>query len=388
MKKSIFLFFAALLCAIGMNAATKPELLYLSKDTWDTGGAWFAAYFYGDEGSAWAKMTYTSVTDKFVCKTPQDKNYTHVIFVRMDKDKKELSFDSKWNQTGNLELKSDKNCYTVTGWNENDGKWSNIPLTLTAVGTPAAVFTKEWDPNQPVNDLSLIGGIYQISKKNITLAKNTEVIYKVAKDHAWSSGSWGGSYTQDGNAGFKVSETYNYNITFTFDVCDCKLSHTCEKVEHYLTGNANLVGGEGWKANEVKMTYNTSTNNGTYTHTFSNLAAHTIYEMKVTDGTWDNNWDYDDLKEVPQNVSTFSDSKNIAFYLSEAGNVTVTFDAKTGKIELTGNFAKIVPTINLLGLDDKWETTAENKMYSKFEDVVSCTAKLAPGTNQFKICSL
>ena len=56
MKKSIFLFFAAILCAIGMNAAgTTPNRLYMKRD-WQTDNAWFAAYFFGN-GEKWVKMT-------------------------------------------------------------------------------------------------------------------------------------------------------------------------------------------------------------------------------------------------------------------------------------------------------------------------------------------
>ena len=44
MKKSIFLFFAAILCAIGMNAAV-PSKLYLDASGWGYSDARYAAYF-------------------------------------------------------------------------------------------------------------------------------------------------------------------------------------------------------------------------------------------------------------------------------------------------------------------------------------------------------
>ena len=386
MKKSIFLFFAAILCAMSTKAATKPELLYLSKDTWDTGGAWFAAYFYGgDNGSAWVKMTYTEVTDKFVCKTPQDKSFTNVIFVRMDKDKTALSFDSKWNQTADLELQSNNNCYTVTDWDNKNNKWSNIEPTLTVAGTPTSIFKQEWKPAETSNDMQLLESVYQLKKTNIPLAKDIEVLYKVTRDHKWDK-SWGGDY-KDGNAGYKITDTYLYNLTFKFDVSNYKSTCTATKVEHYITGNSNLVGDNAWNEKAQKMTYDATTNKGVYTHTFKNLSADKIYDLKITDGSWNNHWGHSDLKTKPEHISTFSDN-NISFYLSEPGNVTVTFDAINGKIELSGNFAKIVPTINLLGLDGNWDATQENKMTRKstdIVDIVSNTTHLEPGTHTFKI---
>ena len=369
MKKSIFLFFAAILCAVNADA----RKIYLdTKKNWDQASAIFFVHSWGGDSEIQGKMERIGNTSIFQYEIG---NNTDVLFTRQQPSDNTINMTSPWNKTGDINV-GNKNYVRITDWGKGEcGTWT------VAGGDDTQILEKKWDTGETKNDMYIKeDGIFYLEKKNKQLTTHT-LGYKVVYNHAWDE-----SYGKNGNnAELKISEKYNYNITFTFNPSTKAVAATATKVEHYLTGNANLVGGEGWKANEVKMTYNTSTNNGTYTHTFSNLAAHTIYEMKVTDGTWDNNWDYDDLKVVPQNVSTFSDSKNIAFYLSEAGNVTVTFDAKTGKIELTGNFAKIVPTINLLGLDDKWETTAENKMKSKYEDVVSCRATLAAGTNQFKI---
>lgn len=370
MKKSIFLFFAAILCAVNADA----RKIYLdTKKNWDQASAIFFVHSWGGDSDIQGKMERIGTTSIFQYEIG---NNTSVLFTRQSSSDKIINFDSPWNKTGDISI-GDKNYVRITEWGKGEcGTWT------VAGGDDTQILEKKWDTGETKNDMYIKeDGIFYLEKKNKQLTAHT-LGYKVVYNHAWSE-SYGKN--NNNNAELKITEKYNYNIKFTFNPSTKAVAATATKVEHYLTGNANLVGGEGWKANEVKMTYNTSANNGTYTHTFSNLAAHTIYEMKVTDGTWDNNWDYDDLKEVPQNVSTFSDSKNIAFYLSEAGNVTVTFDAKTGKIEMTGNFAKIVPTINLLGLNDNWETTAENKMNSKSEDVVSCKATLAAGTNQFKI---
>ena len=352
MKKSIFLFFAAILCCVNADA----RKIYLdTKKNWDQASAIFFVHSWGGDSDIQGKMERIGTTSIFQYEIG---NNTNVLFTRQSSSDKNINFNKPWNKTGDISI-GDKNYVRITDWEKGEcGTWT------VAGGDDTQILEKKWDTGETKNDMYIKeDGIFYLEKKNKQLTTHT-LGYKVVYNHAWDE-----SYGKNGNnAELKISEKYNYNITFTFNPSTKAVAATATKVEHYLTGNANLVGGEGWKANEVKMTYNTSTNNGTYTHTFSNLAAHTIYEMKVTDGTWDNNWGYDDLKEVPQNVSTFSDSKNIAFYLSEAGNVTVTFDAKTGNIELTGNFAKIVPTINLLGLGDNWEATPDNKMASKSEE--------------------
>ena len=104
----------------------EPVKLYLNPGPWAVDGAWFAAYFFGDDINAWATMTLVEgKTDVYELVVP-DGGYTHVIFVRMNPASTTPSFDdgSKWNQTGDLVLPADENTYyTVTGWGNFDGSW-------------------------------------------------------------------------------------------------------------------------------------------------------------------------------------------------------------------------------------------------------------------------
>lgn len=100
--------------------------LYLNtggSSLWNQGGAWFAAYFYIESSNKWVKMTQVDDSDVWKCDIPTTGGYVNVIFCRMDKDKPDLSWDSKWNQTGNLTIPNDGNdCFTITEW--GSGYWS------------------------------------------------------------------------------------------------------------------------------------------------------------------------------------------------------------------------------------------------------------------------
>ena len=108
---------------------------------------------------------------------------------------------------------------------------------------------------------------------------------------------------------------------------------------YYITGNADLVGGNGWGANEIELVEN----EGVYTYTFVALAADKEYKMKVTNGTWDKHWGYTALQTVPEGVVKDGDG-NIVFKMAEASDLAVAFDGTN--ITLTGTFAEIeLPTV-------------------------------------------
>ena len=106
--------------------------------------------------------------------------------------------------------------------------------------------------------------------------------------------------------------------------------------KRYITGNKELVGGEGWKANEIEMTYDNGTS--TYSHTFlaSALTAGTEYKLKVTEGNWDGG-KWGTINGTIEGVSNDGDG-NVCFKLSTVGDVTVTFDGAKITVSTTGTF--------------------------------------------------
>ena len=136
--------------------------------------------------------------------------------------------------------------------------------------------------------------------------------------------------TSGGNC--KIKTTIAGVYTFKWNASSKKLSvvYPTEAVEinYYITGSGNLVGGDGWKANEIKMT----NNDGTYTYTFTNLAAGN-YEMKITQGNWDNTLGFSNLATSYVGVTGNNDN-NIIMALADATNLTVTVTGTTVSLSL------------------------------------------------------
>ena len=117
MKKSIFLFFAAILCAMSVSAKT----IYLNtggSSLWNQAGAKFGCWTWGSsdqgdlmshlEGDIWAYETSDANTD--------------VIFTRVQPTSTGI-WDKEWNRI-QTKIPADKNCCTITGWGANDYTWS------------------------------------------------------------------------------------------------------------------------------------------------------------------------------------------------------------------------------------------------------------------------
>ena len=102
---------------------------------------------------------------------------------------------------------------------------------------------------------------------------------------------------------------------------------------YYVTGNAELVGEKAWIADAIAMTEN----EGVYTHTFAGLTTGVTYQLKVTNGTWEQNWGYDAVLDAPAAVTGDADG-NVVFEVAEAGDVVVTFNGTN--ITLAGNFGQ------------------------------------------------
>ncbi|MDD3938376.1 MAG: hypothetical protein PHU55_01295 [Bacilli bacterium] len=132
--------------AVGVYAIDIPAStnLYLQvNDSWRDAGARFAVYFYVGEDVAWVDMVLED-TDPYIYKgvSPDDgKNYTNLIFCRMNPGTTENNWVNKWNQTGDLVFDGSNNLFTLPTsgdyiWNGATTTWSTYTarstVTLTA----------------------------------------------------------------------------------------------------------------------------------------------------------------------------------------------------------------------------------------------------------------
>ena len=151
MRKSIFLFFAAILCAIGMNAATVTSdgtaRLYfnLKAVSWwnagTNGNGNFAYFFNNSTGkNAWSAHAVQYSGDTYYVVIPNG-TWAGVILTR-NNTSTSPSWDNKWNQTGDITLSDTKNYLSKFAENSTTVTWSTQKPTSTAsvTVTPASVF--------------------------------------------------------------------------------------------------------------------------------------------------------------------------------------------------------------------------------------------------------
>ena len=199
MKKSIFLFFAAILCAIGMNAAT-PEKLYLTPNSnWNESNARFAAYFFGN-GEKWVSMTkVTGETNLYEVTTPA--GYPNVIFCRMNPNASANNWNNKWNQTGDLTIPTNgNNHFTVPNgsWDGATTTWSiwpipaektykDITFTITASSAPQIHYWdggdkmvgSAWENLPTMSETAAGSGVYTYTVKDVDEFTGVKYLFKI-----------------------------------------------------------------------------------------------------------------------------------------------------------------------------------------------------------------
>lgn len=96
------------------------ELYLKPNSNWTQSSARFAAYAYGN-GDNWYSMTSAG---SGYYKVTIPATYPNVIFARMNGGTTTNNWSNKWNQSGDLTIPSDKNCFTVP-----DGAWDGSTTT-------------------------------------------------------------------------------------------------------------------------------------------------------------------------------------------------------------------------------------------------------------------
>lgn len=115
---------------------TTDNVVYLKPNSnWKKDGARFAAYFYNSSGNTWAGMTETSDSGVYKCTVPSG-TWTNIIFCRMNGSTTANSWDTKWNQTGDLTLTGNiGKCFTVP-----DGAWDGSTSSWGSYTPPATKY--------------------------------------------------------------------------------------------------------------------------------------------------------------------------------------------------------------------------------------------------------
>ena len=117
---------------------SKTTHVYLKPNgNWKTAGR-LAAYFYNSTGNTWKNMTDPDGDGVYSCERPS--GYTDVVFCRMNNNTYENKWENRWDQTNDLKLLNDDNCFTI-----DEGQWgSNGNDNSGATGS----WSKHWDDCQ------------------------------------------------------------------------------------------------------------------------------------------------------------------------------------------------------------------------------------------------
>ena len=218
--------------ASAANIPGGTKLYLVPSANWNQSNARFAAYFFGD-GEAWVSMTKVAgQSNLYEVTSPAGKNFTNVIFCRMNPSASANNWNNKWNQTSDLTYNGTSNCYTVKEgtWDKGGGTWStygsacshanvgaaatcttaqvcldcgdpvvdalghtynsahlctrcNCQATFTVAGSGAHLGT-EWDTGNVANDMTYADGTYTKVYTNVAAGS---YLLKVVRDHDWGT---------------------------------------------------------------------------------------------------------------------------------------------------------------------------------------------------------
>lgn len=251
----------------------------------------------------------------------------------------------------------------VTGWTGDGHKmtiaddYASASVTITLAANLTA-------------DLKLtIGGTWMGDTKNAITKENNSSVFD----------------TNGQNGSIKTDIAGDYVFTYTYADQTLTVTYPTEEIEVavdcYVTGNTALTG-EDWvlDSENLKMTKVEGTEK--YTYTFTALPANTAFELKVVYAGSQKG--FSSLSEAIDGVTANGD--NICFTLEETGDVTVTYDAETEKIALTGNFS-IPETFDyyIVGSFNGDNPADEAHGMTLDGTVYKATVTLAAGDNTLKV---
>lgn len=257
------------------NAATVSSdgtgILYFNMTAvswWDTSGANGGnfAYFYGSNGNAWSEKAVKYQDDIYYVNIPKG-DWTHVILTRnsVTSDPNFTAADkggNLWNQTGNIELQSDKNYITSFSESSTNATFSTLTPTPDSYSLSADKTTVGTDETVTLTP--------SFDSKLVSLKSNS---YTVKKDGSTASSS---DYSISG-------DTITFNNAGTYTISD--------NITYNANGYSSITGNV--TTNDVTITVNQGTVvtytittetpvNGTVTPSATSLAAGKTFTVEAT----------------------------------------------------------------------------------------------------------
>ncbi len=202
------------------------------------------------------------------------------------------------------------------------------PIEITTYTVVSGIDGEDW-PILETNDMTLVNGVYTLTRENVELTAGT-LEYKIVGNHDWGF-EWPQGY--DNNFTEEIPANGIYDITFTFDPATeeatCTLNPVQEMETFYtVAGTPASIFGEEWNPNYAAN--NMSLVDGLYTWTKTGVEATdtTVVQFKVVaNGNWNTCWP----------LSDENGDNNKWYQFPETGtyDMVITFNEETKEINLT-----------------------------------------------------
>ena len=381
MKKSIFLFFATLLCATSAWAYTISSAKIYYDDSNSQWGSDVVVAFDKSNGGAVFAMTKIANTNLYYWTGSWGDGA--VDYMRFGKTTKTYDWYGWWNDVKNTwDLSTTDNWSGVSnGWgldiknasklfgaNSNSSgadltktdltNYSSLNSTQTIISaykvqggnytetnTPAQISITSYAltangvaTKQNVNLATTVQSGSVSAARTATTTLKIDAVPEKYKFDGWFTGL---------NDGDRLSEelTYTYYPTEATTI----YARFSENV-YFLAGT--LDGNNNWAADELRMEKD---DEGNYSYTFTNPLNAGEYLFKVTDGTWGKEWNWNNVVGQYCELSAddpSSSTSNIKLTLSSPSTFTITFNKTKNQISFDGLTDKY--TYFLMGVKGDW----------------------------------
>jgi len=246
------------------------------------------------------------------------------------------------------------------------------PIVITTYTVVSGLDGEGW-PILESNDMTLVNGVYTLTRENVELTAGT-LAYKVVGNHDWGHEwpqGYGNNFTQT------IPANGTYDITFTFDpeteksTCTLTLNGEAGEDVYTVTGAPASLFGQEWTPGLEDNVMTLDEETGLYTWSKAGFEATdtTVVEFKVVaNGNWNTCWP----------LSDENGPHNWWYKFEEAGtyDVVITFNEETKEITFTAtkqggeepveDTYTVAGTQNLFGSD--WDPADEANNMVKGED--------------------
>ena len=241
--------------------------------------------------------------------------------------------------------------------------------TWTPAGTPTSVFTNEWTPNTPANDMTLLSNSVYAFTKSVSFSSETEVKFKVCKDHGWTPAYPGSDYSLNVPSG-----DHTLLITYKDDASHSVMAYYAMTV----AGEPASLFGETWNT-ELAANDMTLQNDGTYKFEKSGVALTGGSKVKFkacANHGWDNAWPSSDYE----------------LSIPESGNytITITFNPATLSVSASADLEEavvVIPNIQLHSniQNPSWASTANFAIAGNNETASLTLTGVTKGNYEFGV---